>query len=164
TAGALALGDRGDQLALAHPRGAGDAERGSQAVQLRQDHRMKPRARRPTSSGTSRRLLRLGGGVSVAQWSPSLDGPRIAPAVGELRAGRPAVPATLGSRESADSRVAERVRALSPAAIHEDAVVGAAARAGVPRETGRHAPRRSRALGGCRTSKRSQRLLPGATG
>src|SRR5207253_11162166 len=73
---ALALLDGGDQLALAHPSGAGDTERRGHALQLGKQHRGKAAARTPTTGRARRLLRRLGAGDirrhvgGVAQWIP----------------------------------------------------------------------------------------------
>lgn len=76
----LTLGDRDDQLALAHPGGAGDAERRGEALQLRQKHRGQPGARPPTAGRSSGGVVSDVGDIrrhvgGVAQWIPSLDRP-----------------------------------------------------------------------------------------
>ncbi len=91
---ALPLGDRADQLALAHASRPRDAERRGQALQLRQQHRRQPRAATPAAGRGS------GGGIAsdvgnirrhvggVAQWIPSLDRPGL-PGIDNQVAGRP---------------------------------------------------------------------------
>src|SRR2546423_10928545 len=77
---ALSLLDRGDQLALAHPSGPGDAERGSHALQFGEQHRGQAAARAPAPGRAGRLLRRRDAGNirrhvgGVAQWIPSLGG------------------------------------------------------------------------------------------
>src|SRR5690606_17777120 len=70
----LPLTDGGDQVALAHPPDAGDAQRRGEALQLGEQHRRQSGAAPAAGSRGClvRNLRRHVGGV--AQWIPSLDG------------------------------------------------------------------------------------------
>jgi len=77
---ALPLGNRGDQFALTHPGGAGDAQGRGEALQLGQQHRGQPRAAPAALRGSRggagavsdvRNTRRHVGGV--AQWIPSVE-------------------------------------------------------------------------------------------